>query len=427
MARKLNSWLDGYMEYTENTEPPYLYRVWVGLSAIASVLQRKCSLKMGMVETFPNLFIALVGPSGAGKSRSMQVARELLREVGVKMSAQRITNEALIRDMKMSLSDPIDSSGSIFSHSSFTVHASELAVFLGDHNTQMLSDLCDLYDCDTKWEYKTKDPTKADEIIKPYLNIIGGITPALLQSRLPAEAIGGGLTSRMVCIYEEKHNKLVPMPSLSDREKRLKEHLIDDLFAMNAMSGHFKLDPGFVQSWIEWYIDARENPPFDSPQLEGYCSRRPLHVLKMVMVLSASTREDMIVTQGHLHRAIKILKMTERNMDKTFRGVGESKLGKVITDLMRYIAKEGTTSIERIHKKFYSDASQYEIDGMMRQIQTMKYCKWYLDTGEIVYTKEEVKDGELNGGDLVLGDSIAEPGDNSTRSVGSEGVQEEGS
>ncbi len=422
MARKLDDWLDGFLEFTENTEPPYLYRVWVGLSAISSALQRKCSLKMGLIETFPNLFVALVGPSGAGKSRSMQVGRDLLREVGVNMSAQRITNEALIRDMKMALLDPIDKeTGSVFSHSSLTVHASELAVFLGDHNTQMLSDLCDLYDCDTKWEYKTKDPKLADEIIKPYLNIIGGITPALLQSRLPAEAIGGGLTSRMVCIYEEKHNKLIPMPTLTDQERRLKEHLVDDLFSMKAMSGHFKLSQDYVSAWIDWYINARENPPFDNPQLEGYCSRRPLHVLKMVMILSASDSGGMSIELAHLQRAIKILRMSEKNMAKTFRGVGESRLGKTITDLMRYIASVGETTMGDIHKKFYSDAGKGDIEDMMKQLQAMKYCKMYIDTGKIVYTKEE-EDGELNNGDTIPSGSVAEPGTDRPVSDDNKGV-----
>lgn len=388
MSRRLDNWLDSYIEFTEETEPPYLYRVWVGLSAISSVLQRKCSLKMGLMETFPNLFVALVGPSGAGKSRSMQVGRDLLRDAGVVLAAQRITNEALIRDMKLAFDDNIQASGSIFSHSSLTVHASELAVFLGDHNTQMLSDLCDLYDCDAKWEYKTKDKKLADEIIKPYLNVIGGITPALLQSRLPAEAIGGGLTSRMVCIYEEKYNKLVPLSKLSEKEKRLRGSLLDDLFAMKNMAGHFKLDPKFVETWVDWYVDARENPPFDSPQLEGYCSRRPLHVLKMVMVLSAATREDMIITVEHLDRATDILKKSELNMGKTFRGVGGSKLGKTVDDIMRYIAREGTVNISSIHEKFISDASKFEIENILRQLQSMKFCVWYIDTGDIKYLKE---------------------------------------
>ena len=42
--RVLADWVDSYMEYTENTEPPEAFRRWVALSTIASVLERKCVL-----------------------------------------------------------------------------------------------------------------------------------------------------------------------------------------------------------------------------------------------------------------------------------------------------------------------------------------------------------------------------------------------
>jgi len=389
MARKLDDWLDGYLRFTHNTEPPYLYRVWVGLSAISSVLQRKCSIKMGLLETFPNLFVALVGPSGAGKSRSMSVARDMLREVGVKISAQRITNEALIREMKMAFIDEPDKTGAIFSHSSFTVHASELAVFLGHQNNELLSDLCDLYDCDKKWEYKTKDPSRADEVIKPYLNIIGGITPTLLQSRLPVEAIGGGLTSRMICIYEEKPDKLVPISSISPDEKVLQESLIDDLFAMKSMRGKFILDKSFIDIWVDWYVKAREHPPFDQAQFEGYCSRRPLHVLKMCMLLSASRGGDMTINDVDFKRAVGILQSTEKNMSRTFEGVGESRTSHILTSLMRFIARYKEVPISEIHKSFFNEADKKTIEEMLKQLVAMKYCKWMLETGTIIYTDKE--------------------------------------
>ena len=46
--RKLPDWLDGFMALTENSEPPVLYRKWVGISAIASALQRKVRVDLGI-------------------------------------------------------------------------------------------------------------------------------------------------------------------------------------------------------------------------------------------------------------------------------------------------------------------------------------------------------------------------------------------
>ena len=113
-------------------------------------------------------------------------------------------------------------------------------------------------------------------------------------------------------------------------------------------------------------------------------------------------------------------------MAKTFRGVGGSRLGKTITDLMRYIASEGKTNIGEIHRKFYSDANKGEVEDMLKQLQAMKYCKMFIDTGEIIYTKEE-KDGELSNSDTILSDSVAGDGDGGPVSDDNKGVQEEGS
>ena len=54
--RKLSDWLDAFMEYTENSEPPILYRKWVGLSCIAAALMRKVYIEWGTALTwYPNL------------------------------------------------------------------------------------------------------------------------------------------------------------------------------------------------------------------------------------------------------------------------------------------------------------------------------------------------------------------------------------
>ena len=63
MARKLNDWIDSYLEYTKNSEPPDLYKEWVAVSVVASILQRKCSLPWGDITFYPNMYIILVGPS----------------------------------------------------------------------------------------------------------------------------------------------------------------------------------------------------------------------------------------------------------------------------------------------------------------------------------------------------------------------------
>ena len=64
MERRVPDWLAGYLEYTDNTEPPLMYRTWVGLSTIAAAMERKCRVELGFLRFYPNMYIVLVGQVG---------------------------------------------------------------------------------------------------------------------------------------------------------------------------------------------------------------------------------------------------------------------------------------------------------------------------------------------------------------------------
>ena len=387
MSRNLNDWLSSYLKYTENTEPPHMFKVWTGVSAIASALQRKCFLRIGTEETYPNMYIFLIAPSGIGKGRALRAARDLLREVGISIAAERITREALIRELRKSYDDArLGESNKIIGHSSLTVHSSELIVFLGHQNREFLGDLCDIYDCDVKWEFRTKDETKADEIIAPWLNLIGGTTPESIQDSLPPEAIGGGFTSRVICVYDDRNSKLNPMPTLSKEAKEIREDLILDLTDIHQMNGQFKLSEDFVKTWVDWYIKAKSHNPFSNISFAGYFARRPLHVLKLSMIMSASQTSDMIITDKHLRKAIKLLEETEVRMPESFEGVGEARTGKLVSNIMRHIASKDKTTFSELHRMFYASGEKRVLEECVRQIADMGYCKIVWDTGEIVYT-----------------------------------------
>jgi len=80
------------------------------------------------------------------------------------MAAEATTREALIRALKeaggTSVGDMVVGDGAIsqlYLHCSLTVYSQELTVFLGYNNMQLMSDLCDWYDCRESWTYRTKN------------------------------------------------------------------------------------------------------------------------------------------------------------------------------------------------------------------------------------------------------------------------------
>lgn len=328
MSRELDDWIDSYLEFTQNSEPPTSYHRWTAISLIASVLQRKVKLEWGPITFFPNMYIVLVGPSGrCRKGTAMGVGHSFLRKIGIPLAAEATTREALIRSLEESgMQDgfTVDSKGNMYDHSSLTIFSPELTVFLGYNNLQLISDLTDWYDCRDEWEYRTKN-SGTNTIKGVYVNMIGATTPDLVRSALPQDAVGGGLSSRMIFVSEWERSKVVPFPFLTDDDLELHDKLKHDLEQIYTMRGTFSITEEFKKVWLKWYVKQDQDPPFkDNPKFEGYINRRGNHILKLCMILSASDSNEMVLKSKHIKRAIAFLEEVEKKMPSVFFGHGTS-------------------------------------------------------------------------------------------------------
>jgi chemotaxis protein CheY-P-specific phosphatase CheC len=376
-SRTLPDWLSGFMEMTEESEPPFNFRLWTGISVIAAALQRKCYTSLGPKEAgalvfYPNLYILLVGPSGVRKGTAMGPGFKLLSEVGnIEISSQATTLQQLIRKMKdinYSHHDPL--TGTSCFHASLTIFSKEFTVFLGYQNHQLMSHLCDWYDCEDEWTYETVSRAK-EKIIGVWLNIIGATTPALIQSSLPLDAIGGGLTSRTILVYEEKKGKFIEFPFIGEKEKKLYTALKNDLEKIYLLRGNFKFTKEFIELWSGWRQEQERQPPnFHDQRFDGYISRRPNHIMKLSMVVSASARDDLVLREQDFIRAREILHSTEHNMPRVFSGVGKSDLAAITSQVAAFIATKKTTSIDELMNVFVNDIDIWSLE--MRVLRTLE-------------------------------------------------------
>ena len=394
MPRQLNDWIDSYVKYSDNSEPPRMFRMWCAISVIASVLQRKCKLEWGPITFYPNMYIVLVAPSGkARKGTAMAAPLDFLEDLNIKMAAEAITREALIRELaNANISDPDISTGALDFHSSMTIFSPELTVFIGYNNEQLMSDLTDWYDCRNKWTYRTKN-MGTDEINGVFVNLIGATTPELIRDTMSLKAIGGGLTSRMIFIYEEDKGKTVPAPFLTDAELGLHKQLKIDLEHIYMMKGCFEVTEAFLGCWTEWYLEQDRNPPFTDLRFAGYIERRPNHIMKLSMILNASRTDRMILEQQDIEKAIRVLEATEIKMPLTFAGVGKYSHADTLTKVMNEIAFRGESGIsqEELVNIFQNDANW----NIMKEIIESLNLSGFLD----VYTKDGKESYRRKGGD----------------------------
>ena len=376
MSRNLSDWLDGFMELTEESEPPVLFRKWAGISAIASALQRKVRFELGLSLTFyPNLYIVLVGPSATGKGTAMKFASDIIEQVPtIRLSAQATSLQALIRRMKETNLTDIDLvTGEQQYHSSLTIFSTEFTVFLGYHNRELIAALCEWYDCHQRWSYETI-ARKKEEVIGVWVNLFAGTTPDAIQSALPVESIGAGLTSRIIFVVEEKKAKTVINPPKTEKEINLQQMLIGDLESISMISGKMNHTDDFMEFYKEWCVNADENPPFYDKKFDGYCGRRRKHLLTLSMVCCASRTDDMIMSFEDIERASTLLAEVEVKMGRVFKGMGRSDISSLINDAIVYLSNSHVPDIPywQFAKHFEGDMDKFTMDRVLETLEAMK-------------------------------------------------------
>lgn len=389
MDRKLDNWIDSYMLFTENSEPPDMFREWCAVSVVAAALQRKCRLDWGSTTFYPNLYIVLTAPAGkARKGTAMAPARRFIDKMGIPCAAEAVTREALIRTLKEAEEmTPMGDNAPPMIHSSLTVFSPELTVFLGYNNVQLMSDLTDWFDCPSKWVYRTKT-AGTDDMTGIYLNLIGATTPDLIRSTLPMDAIGGGLTSRIIFVYEEKKGKIVPYPFLSEDNKRLEEELYYDIERIHLLKGRFTCTKSFLELWGDWYTSQEEKNPFgtiSTRAFDGYIERRPTQVLKLSMVMNAARAESMCLDEIDLRKAIDLLERTEVKMPRAFGGIGMSSSSNLTYRILEAITISGGLTLSGILSRFMYDGNQEEVTSVLNTLSAAGIVKVEVVGGKTVY------------------------------------------
>jgi hypothetical protein len=384
MARELKDWLESYLDYTENSESPISYHTWCGLSVIAGALQRKVYLRWGLGRViYPNVYAVLVGASGrTRKGVALGIAKEFLKNLpSVTVVPESSSGrQAMILAMKRALTnfqDPSDNK--IKFHSSVTAFSEELSVFLGQGDIAYLSNLTDWYDSKDDWEYETVGRGK-DTLQGLCLNLMGGTAPDWIQSMIPQEALGGGFTSRIIFIVEEVKRKIIPKYVVTPEEERLKELLQRDIERISQLAGEITFTPEAEQLYIDWYIEqdtalSAGKPVIPDTRFAGYCERRATHIQKLMILCSASRGDDLKINGDDFRRALHLLTEVEKNMPKTFGGLGKSKMSDQSDAVINFIKKVGITTRKVLMQKFYRDIDPMtlaNVESLMQQMGVVK-------------------------------------------------------
>src|SRR5215472_9649354 len=348
IVRRFPDWLREYLRYTSESEAPNIFHFWTGVSTIAGALRRKVWIDQLYFQWTPNFYIVLVAPPGiAAKSTAMSIGMRLLREVdGVHMGPNSLTWQGLTMALQEA-QDFIQLNDDQFQPMScLTCALSELGTFLKPQDTSLIDLLVDLWDGQVRpWRHKTRTTGEVN-IMNPWMNIIGCVTPAWLRENFPSYLIEGGLTSRIVFVYADRKRQLVPYPADVIDPKRFESHtaaLVDDLRAIAELQGEYRLDNTAKEWGANWYNKhwGQQTAATISDRYSGYLARKQTHMHKLAMVLAAAQRDELVITVEELLSAERLLKVHEQHLEQIFETVGVRDIGRMQREVLAVIRAAG--------------------------------------------------------------------------------------
>ena len=387
-----NNWLESYLRLMENTEPARLFDKWVGYSVIASALRRKVSLQLGRLIYYPNIYVVLVAEPGvARKTQAIKYGVNFLNTIPeIRLSADSSTKEAMTDDIETSGMDELLVDGTTLRHSSLNIISKEFESFLGQkkENTRMLTALTDLFDCPDDWSSRTKH-SGSNKIINPWVNLLAATTPDSLANSLPASAVGGGLTSRIMFIWADKKKKSVAIPAMTEEELKIKEMLEKDLYRISRLSGNYTMTAECMKKWIAWYDRFDEDESGDrvcpDKSFSGWYSRKPTYIIKISILRAAAESSKLVIEWKHIEKAIEEIREVEYLMGNAFKAIGKSEISGEVDTVLQIIRNAGKISEKELMTKIWRDIDATKFTNVSDTlIKTGKVVRTYKGPDESI-------------------------------------------
>lgn len=377
-SRKLPNWLQAYAEFTQGTESPEIFHLWVALGTLAGAAQRKIVMDLGYFHVHTNMFIVLVSPPGRSrKSTALRIGKSILKDVplyGVDLffSTQASSVAALVKQMAAINEKNKD-------HQSLTAFSSELGSLLGTKSVEMTDFLVDIYDCEPDWDKQTVG-RGLEKIDRPWLNLVGATTPQWMGDNLSSTAIEGGFVSRTVFVFDDTR-KRVAFPSLSEHQKGLRKALVHDLAHIAKLKGTATLSDEATEYYTHWYEKISDSKDIDY-RIAGFYERKHIHVFKVAMALSLAENDSLVIERRDVETAIAMLDELEIGMKRAFSAVGKNAYSTDIERIKSQIWDNGTKN-GGLHYKQLLAANIHSIE----KDQLDKIIQALVSMGEIVGTK----------------------------------------
>jgi len=368
MNRNFPDWLGAFLTFCQGGECPPHVNFWVGVSSIAACLRRRVWMDMRRFVWYPNFYIILVAPPAViAKSTSSEQGMRLLKQVpGIVFGPHVTTWESLVTRFAQAV-EQFDFEGQSYTMSPIILDSGEFGNLFDPKDRKQVDLFVRLYDCPKgKFEKETK-MSGNDTVVDACINLIACTTPSWIADNFPTYLVGGGFTSRCIFVYVDEKAVEIAWPDehVIDDYDDYALKLVQDLEMISLMTGPFVLSKEAREWGRDWYHShlTEGMKKMTGAMLMGYASRKQSHMVKLSMVLSASTSDDRIISVDHLQTAASMLTDLEPDMAKVFSKIGCSEQSNNVDKLLQLIAQRKAityTEAYRMVHMYFPSAREFE-------------------------------------------------------------------
>jgi hypothetical protein len=280
-------------------------------------------------------------------------------------------------------------------HQSLNGFIYELSSLFENAPETMTGFLTAIYDGDANYTKRTRIGGK-EHIPFPWFNKIAGTTPRYLGDNLTKNAVEGGLVARTLPIFADEMSFDSPEPDTDPASIKRAETLTHDLAHILSLSGQFDWGEGGKQKhpdpcretcgcgdafkWYDrWYRDRSRMPRIPDSRTQGYYVRKPIHLLKVAMLLSLSKRDDRLFTVADLEVAKAMLDSIEKNMKKCFSAVGTNPIATDLERISNQIKQAKQVTLAELVATNYSNLDEQKFSKTMIQLEMIGQVKKVID------------------------------------------------
>ncbi len=380
------NFLQNFCKLLEKTEVPPRFAIWCGVSALLAMMERRIWIEQGIYTIYPNFFIVLIAGSGQKKSTAINLAAKLLRKAdpGPKIIAQMVTPEGLITSLK----NTKEESSEVYKQSSGGIIIADELVTLIDRRTierGLGKVLTTLYDCNDVFEYQTV-ARGIERLHGSYLSLLGGTTVELIKDSIPLQSVGGGLTSRIIFVYDDSVPEPVPWVDYDKALVQIEEDLIHYLQGLSSLNGPIRVTPSAREFYEHDYREFYNSSFRMNPYLRGYANRRHTHLFKLSIAVMLAEEPSLILTEHHLQGAKIILEEAEIHMESVMEMIVSTEMGSSTIHVMNFIKMQGAVTRKVLVRKYQHRFDAKEISGIIDTLSQSGRISIDTDnTGQMIY------------------------------------------